>query len=162
MIHETTFIAEGARIVGDIAIGENCSIWYNAVIRAEDFPVNIGPESNIQDGSVIHVGYEHGVQIGKGVTVGHGAIIHGATIGDYTLIGMGSIILDGAKIGKHCMIGAGALVTSGTVIEDGMLVLGSPAKVIKPLTEEQIKSLYDSANHYVKLGKQYKQKQQSN
>ena len=84
MIHETVFIAEGARIVGDITIGEDCSIWYNAVIRAEGLPVYIGPESNIQDGSVIHVGYEHAVTIGKGVTVGHRAIIHGATIGDYT------------------------------------------------------------------------------
>lgn len=162
MIHETVFIAEGARIVGDITIGEDCSIWYNAVIRAEGLPVYLGPESNIQDGSVIHVGYEHAVTIGKGVTVGHRAIIHGATIGDYTLAGMGSIILDGAKIGKHCIIGAGALVTGGTVIEDGMLVLGSPAKAIKPLTEEQIKSLYDSANHYVELGKTYKQKENNN
>lgn len=162
MIHETVFIAEGARIVGDITIGEDCSIWYNAVIRAEGLPVYLGPESNIQDGSVIHVGYEHATTIGQGVTVGHRAIIHGATIGDYTLVGMGSIILDGAKIGKHCIIGAGALVTGGTVIEDGMLVLGSPAKAVKPLTEEQIKSLYDSAGHYVELGKTYKQKQNNN
>lgn len=158
-VDESVFVAEGAHIIGDIRVDANCSIWYNAVIRAEGHPVCIEADSNIQDGSVIHVGYEHGTSIGKGVTVGHRAVIHGATIGDYTLVGMGSIILDGAQIGKHCIIGAGALVTSETVIEEGMLVLGSPAKAIKPLTKEQIESLYDSAKHYVELGRAYKEEQ---
>lgn len=158
-IDESVFIAEGAHLVGDVRVEANCSIWYNAVIRAEGHPVCIQSDSNIQDGSIIHVGYEHGTYIGKGVTVGHRAVIHGATIGDYTLVGMGSIVLDGAQIGKHCIIGAGALVTSGTVIEEGMLVLGSPAKAIKPLTKEQIDSLYDSTKHYVELGQAYKEEQ---
>ena len=155
-IHESVFIAEGSQLIGDIQIEAESSIWYNAVIRADVNQVVIKQGTNIQDGTVIHVSHTCPTIIGKGVTVGHNAIIHGAQIGDYTLVGMGSIILDGAKIGKHCIIGAGALVTGGTVIEDGMLVLGSPAKVIKPLTDEQIKSLYDSANHYIELSKDYK------
>ena len=155
-IHDSVFIAEGSQLIGDIQIEAESSIWYNAVIRADVNQVVIKQGTNIQDGTVIHVSHTCPTIIGEGVTVGHNAIIHGAQIGDYTLVGMGSIILDGAKIGKHCIIGAGALVTGGTVIEDGMLVLGSPAKPIKPLTDEQIKSLYDSANHYIELSKDYK------
>lgn len=155
-IHESVFIAEGSQLIGDIQIEADSSIWYNAVIRADVNQVVIKQGTNIQDGTVIHVSHTCPTIIGEGVTVGHNAIIHSAQIDDYTLVGMGSIILDGAKIGKHCIIGAGALVTGGTVIEDGMLVLGSPAKVIKPLTDEQIKSLYDSAKHYVELSKGYK------
>lgn len=155
-IHESVFIAESSQLIGDIQIEADSSVWYNAVIRADVNQVVIRQGTNIQDGTVIHVSHTCPTIIGEGVTVGHNAIIHGAQIGDYTLVGMGSIILDGAKIGKHCIIGAGALVTGGIVIEDGMLVLGSPAKVIKPLTDEQIKSLYDSAKHYVELSKTYK------
>lgn len=155
-IHESVFIAEGSQLIGDIQIEAGSSVWYNAVIRADVNEVIIKQGTNIQDGTVIHVSHTCPTIIGEGVTVGHNAIIHGAQIDDYTLVGMGSIILDGAKIGKHCIIGAGALVTGGTVIEDGMLVLGSPAKAIKPLTDEQIKSLYESANHYIELSKNYK------
>lgn len=155
-IHESVFIAEGSQLIGDIHIEANSSVWYNAVIRADVNQVVIKKATNIQDGAVIHVSDICPTIIGEGVTVGHNAIVHAAQIGDYTLIGMGSIILDGAKIGKHCIIGAGALVTGGTVIEDGMLVLGSPAKAIKQLTDEQIKGLYDSAKHYVELSKDYK------
>ena len=155
-IHESVFIAEGSQLIGDVHMEANSSIWYNAVIRADVNQVVVKQGANIQDGAVIHVSETCGTTLGEGVTVGHNAIVHAAQIGDYTLIGMGSIILDGAKIGKHCIVGAGALVTGGTVIEDGMLVLGSPARVIKPLTDEQIEGLYDSANHYIELSKTYK------
>lgn len=158
-IDESVFVAEGTQLIGDLIIEKDCSVWYNAVIRADVGEVRIKEGSNIQDGAVIHVGDTQGTYIGKGVTIGHKAIVHGATIEDYTLVGMGSILLDGAKIGKHCIIGAGALVTGNTVIEEGMLVLGSPAKAVKPLTEAQIKSLYDSANHYIELSKIYQEQQ---
>ncbi|MEF9958860.1 MAG: gamma carbonic anhydrase family protein [Niameybacter sp.] len=156
-IHEQVFVAEGSSIIGDVQIEAHSSVWYNAVIRADVGPVVIQEGSNVQDGAVIHVSHSQGTRVGKGVTVGHNAIVHAATIGDYTLVGMGSIILDGAQIGKHCIIGAGALVTGGTIIEDGMLVLGSPAKVIKTLSEAQIQGLYESAEHYIELSKVYRQ-----
>lgn len=158
-IDESVFVAEGTQLIGDLIVEKDCSIWYNTVIRADVGEVRIGEGSNIQDGTVIHVGYTNGTYIGKGVTVGHKAIVHGATVGDYTLVGMGAIILEGAKIGKHCIIGAGALVTGNTVIEEGMLVLGSPAKMVKPLTKGQIESLYDSASHYIELSKEYQEQQ---
>ena len=157
-IHENVFVAEGSQLIGDIQLEADCSVWYNAVIRADVNKVVIKQGTNIQDGAIVHVSSTHPVIMDEGVTVGHNAIVHGATIGAYTLVGMGSTILDGAKIGKHCIIGAGALVTGGTVIEDSMLVLGSPAKAIKPLTKTQIQGLYDSASHYIELSKQYKGK----
>lgn len=155
-ISEDVFVAKESVIIGNIEIGEKSSVWYGAILRGDENRIRIGARSNIQDGVVIHVGHEHETLIGEGVTVGHRAIIHGARIDDYTLIGMGSTILDGAKIGKNCIIGANSLVTANTVIEDGMLVLGAPARVIKKLTKEQIEGLYDSANYYVKLAESYK------
>lgn len=156
-IEEDVFLAPNSTLVGDVYIKKESSIWYEATIRADENQVIIGEKTNIQEGVVIHESEEHPTIIGEGVTVGHKAIIHGAEIGDYTLIGMGTIILDGAKIGKNCLIGAGSLVTSGTVIDDGMLVLGSPAKVIRPLTSEQIASLHESAESYVKRAKEYRE-----
>lgn len=154
-INKETFIAPDSVIVGQVMIHEACSIWYGAVLRADENKVVVGPRTNIQEGVIIHESKNHPTIIGEGVTIGHRAIVHGAEIGDYTLIGMGATILDGAQIGKNCIIGANSLVTSNTVIEEGMLVLGSPAKAIKPLSKEQIKSLYDSADNYVQLSKEY-------
>lgn len=154
-IHDSVFIAPTSVIVGEVTICEEASIWYGAVIRADENKVIIGAKTNIQEGVIIHESKMHPTIIGEGVTVGHRAIIHGASIGEYTLVGMGTTILDGAKIGKNCIIGANSLVTSQTVIEDGMLVLGSPAKAIKLLNEAQIQSLYDSANSYANLAKDY-------
>ncbi|MGL6174996.1 MAG: gamma carbonic anhydrase family protein [Cellulosilyticaceae bacterium] len=156
-IDENVFLAPDSVLVGDIHIKRESSIWYGATIRADENQVIIGEKTNIQEGVVIHESEESPTILGEGVTVGHKAIIHGAEIGDYTLIGMGSIILDGAKIGKNCLIGAGSLVTSGTVIDDGMLVIGSPAKVIRPLTSEQIAGLHESAESYVKRAKEYRE-----
>lgn len=156
-VSEDCFVAPGAIIIGKAKIGKKCNIWYNAVIRADEEPIVIGDYSNIQDGCVVHVTKGIPTTIGKGVTVGHNAIVHGATIGDYTLVGMGSTVLDGAKVGKNCLIGANALVTGGTIIPDGSLVIGAPAKVVRALTEEEIKSLYDSADNYVSLAEEHKE-----
>ncbi|MEG0013066.1 MAG: gamma carbonic anhydrase family protein [Cellulosilyticaceae bacterium] len=155
-IDEETFIAPTSVIIGQATVNRACSIWYGAVIRADENKVVIGPKTNIQEGVIIHESKTNPTIVGEGVTIGHRAVVHGAQIGDYTLIGMGAIILDGAKIGRHCIIGANSLITSNTVIEEGMLVLGSPAKAIRALNEEQIRSIYDSAEHYIQLAKAYK------
>ena len=155
-VDESCFVAEGAQIIGNVIIGKDCSIWYNAVIRGDDNTITIGEAANVQDNVVIHVGKDNEVLIGEGVTIGHNATIHGAVIGDYTLIGMGSTILDGAHIGKNCMIGANSLVTAHTIIEDGMLVLGVPAKAIRALDETQKEKLKKSAKDYVMLAKEYR------
>ncbi len=153
--HPCTYIAPGAKLIGDIIVGKNCSIWHNAVLRADVDGIVVGDGTNIQDNAVVHQHNGLPAIIGKDVTIGHGAIVHACTIGDNTLIGMGSIILDGAVIGKSCIVGAGALVTSNTIIPDGMLVLGSPAKAVKPLTEAQIAHNAQSAINYINLSREY-------
>lgn len=136
-IKENTWVGEGAVVVGNVTIGEECGVWYNAVIRGDETSITIGNGTNIQDNCVVHGTTGFPVKIGNGVTVGHACIIHGCEIGNNTLIGMGSTVMNGAKIGKDCIIGAGSLVTQNTVIPDGMLALGRPAKVKRPLTEEE-------------------------
>ncbi len=145
------FIAQGAVLCGDVTIGDNVSVWYNAVIRGDMASVSIGDNTNIQECSVLHVSENMPLALGNGVTVGHGAILHSCTIGDNTLIGMGAIVLDGAKIGKNCIVGAGALVTGGTEIPDGSLVIGSPAKVRREVTDEEILANEKNALEYVHL-----------
>ena len=129
VIDKSVYLARGSVVTGDVTIGEGCGIWYNAVIRGDEDSVVIGPGSNIQDNAVIHVDRGYPVRIGEGVTVGHGAILHGCTVGDNSLIGMGAIVLNGAVIGRDCIIGAGALVTGGTRIPDGLVAFGNPAVV---------------------------------
>ncbi|MBE7063149.1 MAG: gamma carbonic anhydrase family protein [Ruminococcaceae bacterium] len=145
------FIAQGAVVCGDVTLGNNVSIWYNAVVRGDMAPITIGDETNIQECCVLHVSEDIPLVLGKGVTVGHGAILHSCTIGDNSLIGMGAIVLDGAKIGKNCIIGAGALVTGGTEIPDGSLVIGSPAKVKREMRPEEIEANQKNAEEYVHL-----------
>ena len=147
------FIAQDADVMGDVAIGQRSSIWYHAAIRAEDAPVVIGSESNLQDGCIVHTDEGFPVSIGDRVTIGHGAIIHGCSIGDGSLIGMGSIILNGAKIGKRCMIGAGALIPQGMEVPDGHLAFGSPARVRRALKEEELAELEADAETYVRYAK---------
>ena len=149
-IDKSVFIAEGAKVVGDkISIGRGSSVWYNAVVRcSDDDPVEIGENTNIQDLCMVHTGHGHPVSVGNGVTVGHMCIIHGCTIGDNTLIGMGSTIMNGAEIGSNCVIGAGSLVTEGKVIPDGSMAFGRPAKVVRELTEEEIAGIKYSADLY--------------
>ena len=145
------FIAQGAVLCGDVTLGNNVSIWYNAVIRGDMAPITIGDNSNVQECSVLHVSENIPLTIGQGVTVGHGAILHSCEIGDNSLIGMGAIILDNAKIGKNCIIAAGALVTGGTEIPDGSLVMGSPGKVRREMAEEEIEGNRKNALEYVHL-----------
>lgn len=150
-LHPTVRIAPGAHVIGDAILGEHCTVWYNAVIRADEDPLTIGAKTNVQDCAVVHVSTGHPVSIGDGVTIGHGAIVHGCTVGSNSLIGMGAIVLDGAEIGSNCIIGAGALVTQGTRIPDGHMAFGSPARVIRPLTEEEIRKNRENAQEYVRL-----------
>jgi carbonic anhydrase/acetyltransferase-like protein (isoleucine patch superfamily) len=154
-IHPTAFIAPGAVIVGDVAVGEEASIWYGAVLRADLNEIRIGPRSNIQDGSVVHLADDLGVFVGQYVTCGHSAILHACTIDDEVLIGMGSTVLDGAEIGARSVIGANALVTQGMKIPPGSLVLGSPAKVRRAMDLEEQASVRTWAEKYVRLSRAY-------
>ena len=148
-IDSSVFVAPGAVILGDVTIEKNCSIWYNSTIRCIEAPILIREGSNIQDNAVIHVSHSQPVTIGSYVTIGHGAIIHGCTIEDSTLVGMGAIILNGAKIGKNCIIAAGALIPQNKVIPDNSLVMGSPGKIIRQVTEEEIIKNRQNAEEYI-------------
>lgn len=149
------FVADTARVVGNVKIDKDCSIWYGAVIRGDEAPIQIGRNTNVQDNCVIHADKGFDVEIGADVTIGHGSIVHGCRVGDGSLIGMGAIILNGAVIGKNCLIGAGALVTGKSNIPDGSLVIGSPAKVKRSLTEDEIKQQHENIEMYVQLAKEY-------
>lgn len=148
-IDSTAFIAKGAVVYGNVTIKKEANVWYNATIRSVDDAIVIGEGTNIQDNAVVHTDKGYVVEIGSLVTVGHGAIIHGCSIGNNSLIGMGAIILNGAKIGNNCIVGAGALVTKNTIIPDNSLVLGSPAKVIRKVTEQEIQASIDNAKLYI-------------
>src|SRR6266581_8349965 len=139
------YIAQGAIVVGDVTIGDYSSVWHNAVLRGDINRIVVGHHTNIQDNAVLHLADEFPCLVGSYVTVGHGAIVHACTVGDETLVGMRSVILDGAVIGRQCLIGAGALVTPRTQIPDGSLVLGAPAKVVRPLRDEEKAGLKASA-----------------
>lgn len=153
-IGENVFISETASIIGDVKIGKNCSIWYNAVLRGDGESIVIGDNTNIQDGVVLHGDYI--TKIGNNVTVGHKALVHGATIGDNTLIGMGAIVLDNAIIGANSIVAAGSVVTSGKKFPDGVLLMGIPAKVVRELTLEDIEENKSSAKWYVDTANGYK------
>ena len=143
------YIAKNATVVGDVELGENVSIWYGAVLRGDSGRITLGEGTNVQDNSVLH----DKTTVGKNCTIGHGAIVHGCTVGDNSLIGMGAILLNGAVIGNNCIVGAGALVTGKLNAPDGSLVLGNPAKVVKNLTGEQIRGNTENAAHYIELAK---------
>lgn len=155
MIEEKVFLAEGSKVIGDVKIGEGSSVWFNAVIRGDSSPIVIGKNTNVQDNAVLHVSHENALKIGDNVTIGHGAIVHGCTIGDNVLIGMGAIILDGAVVEDHCIIGAGALVTQNKHIPKGSLAFGNPAKVIRPITEDEKASVLENAKEYCEEAKMY-------
>jgi carbonic anhydrase/acetyltransferase-like protein (isoleucine patch superfamily) len=147
------YLARGAVVVGDVTLGDHASVWYNAVIRGDINRIAIGHHTNIQDNAVVHLADEFPCVIGNYVTVGHLAMVHACTVGDETLIGMGAVVLDGANIGRQCLIGAKALVTQGTQIPDGSLVLGTPARVARALTEKERLQLRDSAEKYASLAR---------
>lgn len=143
------FIAPSADVIGSVKIGHQASIWFNVTVRGDNDLITIGEQSNVQDGSVLHVDDDVPLTIGKGVTIGHKVILHGCEIGDYSLIGMNAVILNGAKVGKHCLIGAGAVVKEGMEIPDGSLVVGAPAVIKRPINPEQYAMLEGNAQHYV-------------
>lgn len=151
----TKFIAEGAVVVGDVTLGEDTTIWYNSVLRGDANWIKIGDRTNIQDGTIIHVDHDAPVTIGEDVTVGHQCMIHGCTVEKGALIGMSSIILNHAVIGENSLIGAGSLVTQGTVIPPNVLAFGRPAKVIRPLTEEELAGNRANIQHYVEMGRKH-------
>ena len=155
-INENAYVSESVDIIGDVKVEENVSIWFGARLRADMNKIVIGANSNIQENAVVHVDIESPVIIGENVTIGHSAIIHGCNISNNVLVGMGSIILNNAKISKNSIVGAGALVTQGKEFEEGVLILGNPAKAVRKLSEEEIKSIKRSADNYVALSKRYK------
>ncbi len=156
-IHHSAMIAPGAQVHADVEIGEESSIWFNTVLRGDVNYIRVGKRTNIQDNTLVHVAYKaYPCLIGDDVTIGHSAVIHACSIGNMSLIGMGSIILDGAQIGDLVLLGAGSLVTPKMKIPSGMKAFGRPAKVVAELTDEEKESLRFSAQHYVNLAKTYK------
>ena len=153
--HPESWTAPTATLIGKVRLEEGASVWFNAVLRGDNELILIGKHSNVQDGAVMHTDMGYPLTLGTGVTIGHNAMLHGCTVGDYSLIGINAVILNGAKIGKHCIIGANSLIGEGKEIPDGSLVMGSPGKVVSDLTDEQKKLLEASAAHYVKNGQRY-------
>ena len=156
IISSDSYIAETAVVIGNVTIEKDANIWFGSVLRGDYSEIYIGEGTNIQENSVVHGDKEYKVQVGRGCTIGHGAIIHGCTIGDNSLIGMGAIILNGAKIGNNSIVGAGSLVTQNKEYEEGVLILGNPAKVIRKLTQEEIESNKKSYEEYVSVSRHMK------
>lgn len=156
-LHASVFVAPTASIVGDVSIGRASSVWYSAVLRGDIAPIKVGEESNVQDGCVLHVGTEYPCLVGNRVTIGHGAIVHGATVKDDVLIGIGAIVLNGAVIGEGSLIGSGAVVTEGTIIPPDSLVLGIPGRVVGPVTPDRRKDILKAAADYVRLSAKNKE-----
>lgn len=152
----SAWVADSAQVIGDVVLGEDVSIWFGSVLRGDTANLQIGAGSNIQDGSVLHADPGKPLVVGERVTVGHQVMLHGCTIGDESLIGIGAVILNGAKIGKNCLVGAGALVTEGKEFPDGSMIIGSPAKAVRELSPEQIDGLRKSAQHYIDNARGYK------
>ncbi len=156
VIPKSVFVEETAVVIGDVVMGEDCSVWFNSVIRGDVNYIRLGDRTNVQDLCMLHVTHDTApLVIGCDVTIGHHVVLHGCTIKDRVLIGMGAIIMDGAVIGEDCVVGAGALVTEGTVVPPKSLVLGSPAKVKRPVTNQELAWIRESAKNYVKYAKQY-------
>lgn len=153
--HPESWAAPDASVIGKVKLEAGASVWFGAVLRGDNELIHIGEGSNVQDGSVLHTDMGWPLTVGKGVTIGHKVTLHGCTVGDHSLVGIGAVVLNGAKIGKHCLIGAGALVPEGKEIPDGSLVVGVPGKVVRALTEEQIQGLQRNAAHYVENARRY-------
>ena len=155
-IKENVFIAEGSKVIGNVVIEQGASIWFNTIVRGDLDSIKINKNTNIQENSTLHVDQDIPLNIGKNVTVGHGAILHGCSIQDNCIIGMGATILNKAVIGKNTIIGAGALIPENKKIPAGSLVLGVPGKVIRELNDEEIKEIRESADHYQELASKYR------
>ncbi len=148
-VDPSAWVADSAQVMGAVTLGADASIWFGTVVRGDTETITIGRGSNIQDGSVMHADVGRPIVVGNDVTVGHKVMLHGCTIGDESLIGIGAVVLNGAKVGRNCLVGAGALVTEGKEFPDGSMIIGSPAKAVRQLTPEQMEGLRWSARHYV-------------
>ena len=156
VIPDSAWVADSAQVIGAVELEQDVSIWFGAVLRGDTEHMRIGRGSNIQDGSVLHADIGRPLTVGADVTVGHKVMLHGCTIGDGSLIGIGAVVLNGARIGRHCLVGAGALVTEGKEFPDGSLIIGAPAKVVRQLTTAQIDDLHDSARGYVENARRFR------
>ncbi len=156
LLGDEYFIAENATVIGSVEIHDRASVWFNVVVRGDCDLISIGEGSNVQDGAVLHTDPGFELRIGEDVTVGHQAMLHGCEVGDGSLIGIGAVVLNGARIGRGCLIGANALVPEGMEIPDGSLVVGSPAKIKRQLSEEQQRGLLENARHYVENMRRYR------
>ena len=156
-VADTAWVADTAQVMGAVDLADEASVWFGAVLRGDTERIRIGRGSNVQDGTVIHADIGFPVTLGEDVTVGHQVVLHGCTVGDGSLIGIQAVVLNGARIGRHCLVGAGSLVTEGKEFPDGSLIMGSPAKVVRTLTPEQIEGLRQSAAHYVQNARRFRQ-----
>ena len=152
----SAWVADNAQLMGNVVMGEDSSVWFGTTVRGDTETITIGRGSNIQDGSVLHADVGMPLTIGDFVTVGHQVMLHGCTVGDESLIGIGAIVLNGAKIGKNCLVGAGSLVTEGKEFPDGSMIMGSPARVVKGLSPEQMEGLRQSAKHYIENAQRFR------
>jgi carbonic anhydrase/acetyltransferase-like protein (isoleucine patch superfamily) len=158
-IHDTAYIAPSADVIGKVNIGKDCSIWHNAVLRGDVDEIIIKTGANIQDGCIVHCSENIKTIVGEGTTVGHNAVLHSCTIGENSLVGMGAVLLDNVSVGDNCLIAAGSLLTPGTVIPDGSMVMGSPGKVRRSLTENEIKGISHNSDEYMALKEIYRSKE---
>jgi carbonic anhydrase/acetyltransferase-like protein (isoleucine patch superfamily) len=156
-LHHSAFIAPSAQLIGSVVVEENASVWFQVVVRGDNDVITIGRDSNVQDGAVLHTDTGIRLTLGRGVTVGHKVMLHGCEIGDYCLIGMNAVILNRARIGNYCLVGANALVTEGKQIPDGSVLMGSPAKVVRHVSDAERAVLEGSAAHYVENARRYRQ-----
>lgn len=156
-LDDSAWVADSATVLGKVTLAKDASVWFGSVIRGDTDDIHVGAGSNIQDGSVLHTDQGIPLTIGRHVTIGHQVMLHGCTIGDESLVGIGSVILNGAKIGKNCLVGARSLVTENKEFPDGSMILGSPAKVVRALTEQEIEGLRQSAKRYVDNAKRFQQ-----
>lgn len=155
-IAASAWVADSAQVMGQVTVAEDASVWFGAVIRSDTETIHIGRGSNVQDGCVLHSDPGKPLTVGDHVTVGHKAMLHGCTVGDESLIGIGAVLLNGARIGRNCLVGAGALVTEGKEFPDGSMIVGSPAKAVRQLTPEQIQGLRDAARHYADNARRFR------
>ncbi len=155
-IHPACFVAENATVVGDVTLSKDASVWYGAVVRGDAGPIRIGPGSNVQDCAVLHTDKGFDLTLGRGVTVGHAAVVHGAQVGDNVVIGMHATLLNGCRVGANSIIGAGALVREGQIIPENSLVVGCPARVLRQVTPEQLENNLWNARHYIDLAKEHR------
>jgi carbonic anhydrase/acetyltransferase-like protein (isoleucine patch superfamily) len=156
LIADSAWVADSAQVMGNVTLAADASIWFGAIVRGDTDSIRVGERTNIQDLSVLHADVGMPLTVGDDVTVGHKVMLHGCTIGDGSLIGIGAVVLNGAKIGKGCLVGAGSLVTEGKEFPDGSMIMGTPAKVVRQLTPEQLQGLLQSAEHYVSNARRFR------